>query len=370
MSALHTVKANLSEAHVVGDEPTWEAHAINSVNYNSEMIRGLNWHNTVANEKDVRKYLEEWMKEHRPKTVKQDVVKWREISDSAMDVSTCTIARMQLQGFVLNEIHQNRIKEYVEKIVTQKKERKATSTKTEGPTIQDRMRQQISATLSDLDMVIDNAFDNNLVTSTVIAEDVLAKGHKGPQLGLVQAYLKKHIAEWQMAYNGQDEQLTEGYAYVGKKPLKKILDTFNEVLANISEQQSKLKTHVIRKKKPQDKKKMASKLRFMKEYSELALTSENPTDIIGADAVWVYDTKKRKIGYYEAETKGSLYVKGTKIVGFKQTRSKTLRKPEEQLPQLRALRKGQTMAWFESIKTKSTALNGRTNGMLILLRID
>ena len=364
------VKAHLSEAHMLGDEPTWDANEITSTNYTSQMIRGMNWHNAVANEKDIRKYLEEWMKEHRPKTMKQDIAKWREIPDSAIEKSTCMIARMELQGFVLNSTHRTRIKEYVEKIVTQKKERKVTSTKSDAPTIQDRMRQQISSTLSDLDVVIDDAFNNNLATSTIIAENVLAKGYKGPQLGLVQAYLKKHIAEWQLAYSGLDEQLSEGYAYVGKKSLKKILDTFLEVLEKISEQQSKLKTHVIRKKKPQDKKKMASKLRFMKEFADLNLTSENPTDIIGSDVIWVYDTKKRKLGYYEAETKGSLYVKGTKIVGFKQTRGKTLRKPEEQLSQLRALRKNQTLNWFDSIKTKSTALNGRTHDMLILLRVD
>jgi hypothetical protein len=93
-------------------------------------------------------------------------------------------------------------------------------------------------------------------------------------------------------------------------------------------------------------------------------------DIIGANMVWVYDTKKRRLGYYEAEVKDSLYVKGPKIYGFGTTCEKILRKPEEQLAEVMKLRKNQTVNWFDGIKAKCKELKGRTTTDLLIVRID
>lgn len=364
---LHTVLPPASDAKFIGDEPTWLDVEVAEDQYNKELLRALNWHNYCASDKDYMKYMEAWIKEHRPKTAKQDIATWRDVSH--VNKTICIIARMHMQGFPLTNTHISHITNYLSDVLKPvKKARASAKPAVQRPTIQDRIRQQVAGILSDLDVRVDDAFDGNLATPDEISGDILSQNFKGPQLKLVQEYLNKNLIEWKEAYAGQDEQLAEGYKYVGKRNFKKIIDTFSEVIDAISQQSTKIKTQRIRKRKPTDKKKMVAKMRYLKEFE--GLQSKNPVDIIGANMVWVYDTKKRRLGYYEAEVKNSLYVKANKIQGFKVTCEKILRKPDEQLTMFMGLRKNQTTNWFETIRAKCGELTGRMNNNLIILRID
>ena len=368
--SLHSVLPPASDAKFIGDEPSWNTDAVSDKTYNIQLIEALNWHNYCATEKDYVKYVEAWIKLHRPKTFKQDVVLWR--SYNKLDKTLCALARIHMQGFPLTETHVTRLNDYVTRATTPVKKTRATPTPNtpavNRPTIQDRIRQQVSGVLSNLDVRIDEAFDGSMAPADTIKADILAQSFKGPQLKLVQNYLDKNLIEWIQTYSGEDEQLAQGYKYVGKRNLKKIIDTFTAVFDAISEQSTRIKTQRMRKRTPLDKKKMVSKIRYMKEFE--GIQSKNPVDIIGANCVWIYDTKKRRLGYYEAEVKDSLYVKGNKIFGFKNTCEKILRKPEEQLSQVTALRKNQTVNWFDTIKAKCKTMTGRMNDSLIILRID
>jgi len=333
MANLHLVLPPASETSIISEEPTWEGAV---KNYNSEMLRGLNWHNYCANEKDYMKYMEQWIREYRPNTAKKDIASWR--NHGRIRSTVCALARMQLQGFPLSASDSQHIRNYVMEFTGM------------------------------METKVDDAFDGVLPSSDELAGKILTQNFKGPQLKLIQQYLRRNLAEWHSAYAGEDDQLVEGYAYVGKRNFKKIIDVFTEVMARISQEQTKVKSSRIRKKKPVDKKKMASKIRFKAEHE--GIKSCNPVDIIGANMVWVYDTKKRRLGYYEAEVKDSLYVKGPKIYGFGTTCEKILRKPEEQLAEVMKLRKNQTVNWFDGIKAKCKELKGRTTTDLLIVRID
>lgn len=369
-TSLHSVSAPVSEKAFLGNEPVWFDMLIPDDKYNSQLMRGLNWHGYVASEKNYRKYLEEWMKQHR-KTFKTDIQHWREIPDNKIDVTICKLARMHMQGFPLSEKHTAMLNVYVDSLHVEIPQ-KSTVQKSSAPTIsiQDRMRQQVSGILSDLDVEIDNAFDGNEIDVEKIKGDVLASGFKGPQLKIITDHLLANLNEWKSAYNKEDEQLVEGYSYVGPRKFKRIIDSFDEIISAVSQQVTKLQSQRIVKKKAVDKRKVASKLKFMKEFAEMNLKSVDAVDIIGANVVWVYDTKKRRLGYYEGEAKNSLFIRGTMIDGYKVTCEKVLRKPEEQIPEILKLRKNQTVNWFGDIRAKCKEMNGRTNPNLILLRID
>ncbi len=225
-------------------------------NYNSEMLRGLNWHNYCANEKDYMKYMEQWIREMRPATAKQDVQAWRNFG--SMNNTICALARMALQGFPLNSTHSQLVRDYVMSFANQKQVKKVAAVVSHKPNIQDRIRAQVSTVLAELDGKMDDAFDGDIPASDDMVGFILTKNLKGPQLKLIQQHLRKNLAEWYAAYNGEDDQLVEGYAYVGKRNFKKIIDVFSEVMSRISQEQTKVKSSRIRKKKPVDKKKMQS----------------------------------------------------------------------------------------------------------------
>ena len=105
----------------------------------------------------------------------------------------------------------------------------------------------------------------------------------------------------------------------------------------------------------------------------MKLVSINPVDIVGAQELWVYNTKSRKIGKYVAEDMGgALSVKGTTITGYNANNSvqKTLRKPLEQLTEFKAAGKVQLRKFIDDIKAVDIKLNGRINEDVILLKVQ
>jgi len=145
--------------------------------------------------------------------------------------------------------------------------------------------------------------------------------------------------------------------------------------------QLKKTTRKARIKKSPSKDKMVAKLKFKKEDTDLKLVSVNPTDIVGASELWVYNTRTRKLGKYVAlnvDPKGldrsgtGLTVKGTTIMGFKEDESvqKTLRKPAEQLTTFNKSGKIQLRKFMDSIRTTETKLNGRINAETMLLKVQ
>ena len=134
-----------------------------------------------------------------------------------------------------------------------------------------------------------------------------------------------------------------------------------------------------RKKKEISPEKMVSKLQYNKEDQSLKLKSIDPTEIVYAEALWVYNIKTRKLGKYVAKTldpRGmnrpgtGLTIKGTSIKGFDEENSiqKTLRKPEEQLKEFANAGPKKVLEFYDAIKTMGVKLNGRINNEVILLR--
>jgi hypothetical protein len=99
--------------------------------------------------------------------------------------------------------------------------------------------------------------------------------------------------------------------------------------------------------------------------------SINPAEIVGAQELWVYNTKTRKLGKYIASTSDGLTVKGTSVENFTdKSMSKTLRKPEQQLLEFNKSTKVQLRKFLENIKATETLLNGRINTDTVLLRVN
>jgi hypothetical protein len=112
-------------------------------------------------------------------------------------------------------------------------------------------------------------------------------------------------------------------------------------------------------------------MKYLNEFSELKLTSVAPKTVLGSTEIWLYDTQKRKLSYYVADSHiGTMTVKGTTIVGFDATKSgvKTLRKPADVLKKLMAGGKPASRKVFSEINAVHAQPNGRTNEHTIILK--
>jgi len=187
-----------------------------------------------------------------------------------------------------------------------------------------------------------------------------------------------------MSEHDQDmwTQLKEGYAHLKKADIKKFRTAIEELMAALDFIIDSAKaTRKPRKSKPKSATKLVEKLKYAKTDEKYKLASIDPTLIVGANELWVFNVKTRKLGKYVAaniDPKGmgrdgtGLQVKGTTIIGFDETASvqKTVRKPDEVLKEFKAAGKVKLRTFMDNINSVDTKLNGRCNPDTILLKVS
>ena len=176
-------------------------------------------------------------------------------------------------------------------------------------------------------------------------------------------------------------QLKEGYSHMSKSDIKnhyKMFKMIGDACENIV-----LKGKVTRKprkKKVISKEKQIKSFKYLDHHADTKSISVHPTELIGANAAIVYNSKTRKLGVYHAsniDPKGlkregsGLSVKGTSIQGFdpKKSVSKTLRKPKEQLAKFKKVAKRSLNKEFDAITTVEVKLNGRFNVHSLIIKV-
>lgn len=249
------------------------------------------------------------------------------------------------------------------------------------PNIQDYMREQVSPLCEQWDLCVDLIFGGTFdIKGFDPHREMLSftTPVKAPQATIIRNEYLGYYDEAKLLYAWEDEDIREAYRHTDAKTRKTLVGFYEKIISAcdvlITTQKSARKS---RKPKAIDKGKTVSKLKFQVNDPDLGIASINPIDVVGANEVWIYNTKTRKIGVYYAETedpnnmhKSSLTVKGTSLRGFdaERSRQKTLRKPKEQLPPWKGRAKSKFTKAFDEVKAIDTKMNGRFADTIIILR--
>ena len=286
------------------------------------------------------------------------------------------------------------------KIVAEVKEEENSKKTVYVPTIQERITSQAQTAAEEIDEWLDGFIENK---ADFKPNGFDFKKHF-TKMGVTQAHARKLVKFYEgeleefrdiqkiptpgqlkkMDERTADmwEQLKEGYAHLKKADVQAYITALESLVdaCNYVVDASKA-TRKPRVAKPKSADKVVAKLKFLKTDDKFKLASVNPVDIVGANELWVFNVKTRKLGKYVAsniDPKGmgrgttGLQIKGTTIIGFDEAQSiqKTLRKPEEQLKEFKAAGKVKLRTFLDEIKTTDTKLNGRCNPETILLKVS
>jgi hypothetical protein len=244
------------------------------------------------------------------------------------------------------------------------------------PTIQERVREAAMRMTEEIENAFESFqtdpenFDPKLFKVLNLLKAVEAKA---AHTRIIKEFYSSQLAELEELASGNgDEQLKEGYSHRSKKQIKAFIAFLQEVdsACIMLGQESKI-NRKPRKTKVVPKDKIVAKLKFKKSDEPLKLVSINPTDIIGASELWIFNTKTRKLGKYVAAEFNTLNVKGTTITNFDEFKSvqKTLRKPVEQLKAFKDAGKVALRKFLEDINAVDTKMNGRLNEETLLLKV-
>jgi len=241
--------------------------------------------------------------------------------------------------------------------------------------IQDRMRDQAAAVSAEFDGWVDDFITDpkgfkpeSYNPYSVMVQAELKAGHAR----FVPKFYTRDKKEIELVIAGtKSEQLSEGYSCYTKAQLKKLLKLYEAIEAAATMVIDSSKTA----RKPRAKKavsldKVVDKLKYRKEDATLNLVSINPRDIVGAQELWVYNTRTCKIGRYIATDSKGLSVKSATILNYtEKSTEKTLRKPPIQLKEFKEAGKVALRTFMDKISTIDTKLKSRINENHILLKV-
>lgn len=343
------------------DEPI-----LDQENYVVSITNALTWYTNNADEKRRRKYaLEYFAKLGR----KAEVIAISKADDYEVR-QLGILCRLVSNGNTLSDKHMQTIEDMVKGMMSLTKTQSkivAVVKDTPAPSnIQERMDEKAHELAGEIEGAIDD-FILNKESDFSAKNYLLANNVSAPIAKRIGDLFVNRIAEMSEALEGVDKQLVEGYSNFTKRELKKLIAFIEGIIADCSQMVQTAKAQrAPRKRKPVSPTKQVAKMKYMKEFAELKLKSCKAEDIIGAAELWVYNTKYRKVQVYKAE--GTLSVKGTTVLGFdvKESKSMTLRKPEEFFKGLSVGKRALNGA-LKKLTTKPTTPNGRINEECILL---
>lgn len=351
-------KAN---AKMRGDEPT-----IHNDNYEYSLANYFNYHNEHTDIKDAAKWAIQYLSTFKSKNV---LSFFKKASDYELR-QIGLLGRLKMNDEFLDEKDEiyltNKISALEHKYKDNNTDAKDNfQSITPTISVKDRVISLADEYIGEIDGALDDfVTDSKQFSMKSFAASNNISGQVAKVIAEAYVPLKNEL---KLALSGKDDDLKEGYSFLGKSRLKKYIECVENIIADCAQQVVTAKTTRkprIRKAKPAHV--LVAKLKFLNEFKELNLTSVKPSDIIGAKEAWFFDTVKRKVAVYYALEDG-LTVKGTTILDYDTTKSslKHIRKPEDFFKE--KFNRKSLGAKYKNINSKEFKPNGRINDKMIIV---
>ncbi|PNX46217.1 MAG: hypothetical protein BV459_06845 [Thermoplasmata archaeon M11B2D] len=358
-------RSDIDIRYVGANDPT-----ITEKSTKSEIIVAYNYYNYFYGADDAKKFVLAFLKSR--KVPKAQLRKAQQIRPHDL-ITIGWNCRIMLNGGTLpddiRKSSMNRLQQLMDTVVEEKKKKAVVKPKA-VVSIQDHIRNKAGEYIADLEEQIDvfilkkkNNFDaagwfqgNNI-------KPVVAKR--------IAEYYQPLYDEIYEASQGKDKELKEAFNGWKKAELKRYLEFIKSILSAAEVASVRVaKSRKPRKKKEKPAALVVAKVNYLEKDEDHNLQSIDPVNIVGANQLWVFNTKTRTLSVYNALGRSGLTVKGTTIVGFddKTSITKKVRKPEVVLPKVLEGGKIVLRKLMGDIKAVEKNATGRINNTTILLR--
>lgn len=318
-----------------------------------------NWYNYMHEQDQAREWLLEYMKKSTD-FVKGDLEAVKRLPKYDIPTTVGWIARILMNGNKLENMNyfNTRTAELIARGRMIKEEKETTDKPTVN--VHERAAAKIDLLITDIEEQID------LDESFSVYEFLKAREATVQAANAIRDRYAPILEEVLL----DDPQVKESF---GKKlkSQQKFWQTFIDDCDRYAGNKKATKVRKPRAKKQKSAVEVIKNLKFQKEYLPLKIVSVNPADIIGAQQLWVYNTKYKKLSRYDALGPAGISVKGTTLTGFDTEKSvtKILRKPDVVIANVLSAGKIALRKIMSDLKTSETEATGRINSDTILLRV-
>ena len=366
-----------ADAQAYGTEPSWtnQAEIENDGNLKIAEIRALNWYNYFCDSKQAKTFVVEYMTSiGRPK----DEISSVSSSDASIPVQLGWIARMMCMGYDPSDTFKTFfVKEFKSVLDATKKAKKNKAKPVDvvasAPvvSIQDRIREKAADEIGEIEGLVDDFIANGCKSQIDVQSYFKSKALSSVvQKRMCEVFIKRS-KEFEDAMTTTEADIKEGYSNFSKVQLRKVKEFYDALVAETNRGSEVKTVRKARKVKEKPASVIAAKVQYMKEFPELSLKSILPEKIIGANQVWLYNTKTKLLGMYNADNAKGLTIKGTTIQNYNEQSSsgKRLRKPEVTVKQVLDGGKIVLKKLLDGLTTKPAELTGRINSDTIVVRV-
>ena len=250
----------------------------------------------------------------------------------------------------------------------------AVAPKVYQPSPLERIRKNVEKDIiAPLDSLIDDWANTSKTPPTLDLVGYL-NNNKVPAQGckFILDWLNRHYEEYNAALQKTDPQLVEGYEYLPKASLRKIVKILEDFISDVkSHAKIKNNTRKPRTKKVKNADKQVARLKYQTNSAEYNIDSINPSRIPTAQRLYTFNTKTRLLCVYYAKGAPGFTVQGTTVKEYNPDESfgATLRKPKEHLAAILGATPKKLDKIFDGVNLKKKKVNGRINPQTVIVRV-
>ena len=363
-----------------GDEPRWtkpteensEAHQLGTL---------LNWYSYHKEKKDAKNFIVTYLKKIGED--KNFISGVENLSEDHFITTMGWVARiLSFSPEGMSDKPKSHLDKFVSKLklIVDEKEKIKKAAEEIKPTqrvdIQQILEEQLRGYLGHVAGEIDSFIENNFKNDFDLRGWLASGNVKAIQAKRIAEQLETDVTELKEALAKTDPQLIEGYSHWTDKQLKSVIGFYERLIFEAKDWYDCAKELGKIHRKPRMRKmkspeQQTAKVKYQRKDEQNNLISVEPKKLIGATQVWVYNTKYRMLGVYNAANDRGMMVKGTTLYNFDETTSieKKLRKPEQVLPKIVDGGKVALRKVMDTIRCKHRVLSGRINEHTIIIKV-
>jgi hypothetical protein len=295
----------------MGDEPE------GPVSSDSDFGKRLNWYHYMCDKEDARQYLKDWLI-----TQKMTGVLFKKIDsipDAWIPFGSAWRARIASRGTQLTLEQNNKILADI-KYGIAKGAKELVLDKVEGPSIQDRVKERVSNIIGD----IEEMWDSDVAVINLyewLQKNAIPAAH----VTKIISYYKPLESEYEAAVFG-DPEVLEGYRQYTKPQIKARYARIHKMIEDAEKYAGVTKKlRKPRKTKAPSATKILQHFKYQKESNEHKVASVSPESILGAQELWVFNSKYKVLSVFIAKDRAGLGVNRQAITNYDETTSKSMR---------------------------------------------
>ena len=334
-------------------------------NYKSALSRAFNFYNQDRDKKDARLYLKQYAK-----TKSIDTKGIEGVSDNQVIMTYGWTARLLLNGNSLLPKHVEQLETYIKSLKTEKVIEVIEEVKTSRPSVRDYMQDKIAEVIGDLEGHVDDYITSNKEFD--LYNYLQGNSIPKPYCKDIDTWARKRGTEFTEVYQTTDKDLKEAYSNISRRQLASIVKLFGTFIVDLERytqfKKANRKPRVTKAKPPVVQ---VAKLKYRKEDTELGIKSVNPSEMVGASQVWVYNVKYKRLSAYRSDSTQGIQVKNSTLQNYDPDMSecRSIRRPEAFLKVVLDASKVKLRKLLSDLTTKGYDVSGRMSEDCIIVRI-